>query len=154
MVLAQVIVFNHLCLFGVAVPLVFIYFILCLPIGLSVNWIMTWSFLIGLTIDIFSDTPGMNALSCTLAGLLRHPVLKLYLQRDDNLVDKEPSIAALGPATYIKYALTMTLLYCTMFFIIESMTFHDILLMLARIGASTLLTSLIITGLGSIRHKS
>ena len=53
LVLAQVIVFNHICLFNVAVPLVFIYLILRLPITLSLNWLLTISFFLGLIVDIF-----------------------------------------------------------------------------------------------------
>ncbi len=37
LVLAQAIVFNNICLFNVAVPFVFIYFIISLPITLSTN---------------------------------------------------------------------------------------------------------------------
>lgn len=44
LVLAQVIVFNHICLFNVAVPLVFIYLLVRLPITLSVNWMLTIGF--------------------------------------------------------------------------------------------------------------
>ncbi len=44
LVLSQVVVFNHICLFGMAIPLVFIYFIIKLPITLGVNWLMTLSF--------------------------------------------------------------------------------------------------------------
>lgn len=36
LVLCQVIVFNHICLFGVAVPLVFIYSLIRLPLNLNV----------------------------------------------------------------------------------------------------------------------
>ena len=50
LVVAQVVVFNHLCLFNVAVPLVFIYFIIKLPVNLPVNWAMTVSFLLGLMV--------------------------------------------------------------------------------------------------------
>ena len=35
LVLAQVLVFNHICLFGVAVPFVFIFVLLRLPVTLS-----------------------------------------------------------------------------------------------------------------------
>ena len=38
LVLAQVLVFNHICLFGVAVPFVFIFVLLRLPVTLSREW--------------------------------------------------------------------------------------------------------------------
>ncbi len=41
LVLSQVVVFNHICLFGMAIPLVFIYFIIKLPITLGVTYLPT-----------------------------------------------------------------------------------------------------------------
>ncbi len=41
LVLAQVLVFNHICLFGVAVPFVFIFVLLRLPVTLSREWCFT-----------------------------------------------------------------------------------------------------------------
>lgn len=82
LVLAQVIVFNHICLFNMAVPMVFFYLIIRLPITLSVNWLLTIGFFLGLTVDIFSDTYGMNALACTVEAMLRRPILRLYVPRE------------------------------------------------------------------------
>ena len=56
LVIAQVVVFNHLCLFNVAIPLVFIYLIIKLPVDLSVNWTLSVAFFLGLAVDIFSNT--------------------------------------------------------------------------------------------------
>ena len=109
LVLAQVVVFNHICLFNVAVPLVFIYLILRLPITLSLNWLLTSIFFLGLTVDIFSDTYGMNTLACTVLAMCRRPILRLYVPREEDLTRPEPSMYSLGTATYLKYLLTMTL---------------------------------------------
>ena len=93
---AQAVVFNHLCLFNVAVPLVFIYFIIKLPVNLSVNWTMTVSFLLGLTVDIFSNTQGVNALACTVLAAVRLPLLRLYFPREDDMANPDPSLQTLG----------------------------------------------------------
>lgn len=45
LVLLQAMVFNNICLFNVAVPFVFIYFIVYLPLTLSTNWVLTLAFL-------------------------------------------------------------------------------------------------------------
>ena len=68
MLLAQLIC-NRICLFGVAVPIVFIYFIIRLPMNLSVNWVMCLSFMLGLFVDIFENTQGMNALSANCVAV-------------------------------------------------------------------------------------
>ena len=146
----QVVVFNHICLFGIAVPLVFIYFIIKLPVTLGVNWAMTVSFLLGLTVDVFANTQGMNALACTVLSVCQVPVLHLYLPRQDDLGNPEPSIRTLGPAVFMKYAVTMTLVYCTLFFIIEAFAFFNVPLMLMKIAGSTALTFIIILAIDGV----
>lgn len=150
LVLAQVIVFNHVCLFNVAVPLVFIYLIIRLPITLSLNWVLTISFGLGLVVDIFSDTYGMNTVACTILGALRRPVLRLYVPREEDLTRPEPSMLSLGVAVYIKYLLSMTLIYCTLIFVIEVFTFFNPLQLVLRIVFSTLLSLLIMLGIDTL----
>ncbi len=99
LVFAQVIVFNHICLFNVGVPMVFIYLIIRLPITLAVNWVLTIGFFLGLIVDVFSDTYGMNAVACTVLAMLKRPVLRLYVQREEDLVRPEPSMMSLGRVT-------------------------------------------------------
>lgn len=149
LVLAQVIVFNHICLFNVAVPMVFIYVILRLPITLALNWLLTIGFFLGLIVDIFSDTYGMNTLACTVLAMCRRPILRLYVPREEDLTRPEPSMYSLGTATYLKYLLTMTLLYCSLIFLIEAFTFFNPVRLLLRIVFSTILSMAIMVGIDS-----
>ena len=149
LVLAQVIVFNHICLFNVAVPLVFIYLLVRLPITLSVNWMLTIGFFLGLTVDIFSDTYGMNTLACTIEAMMRKPILRLYVPREEDLTRPEPSMYSLGTATYLKYLLTLTLLYCSLIFLIEAFTFFNPVRLLLRIVFSTILSMALMIGIDS-----
>lgn len=150
LILCQVVVFNHICLFNVAIPLVFIYFIIKLPLTMSVNSLMLTGFLLGLTIDIFSNTLGINALACTIMSALRNPVLRLYLPRQEDIANSIPSIKTLGLGVFLKYVLTFTLGYCLCYFLIEAFTFFNLGILLLRIIFSTILTSLIIIALASI----
>jgi rod shape-determining protein MreD len=149
LVLAQVIVFNHICLFNVAVPLVFIYLLVRLPITLSVNWMLTIGFFLGLIVDIFSDTYGMNTLACTIEAMMRKPILRLYVPREEDLTRPEPSMYSLGTATYLKYLLTLTLLYCSLIFLIEAFTFFNPVRLLLRIVFSTILSMALMIGIDS-----
>lgn len=150
LVLAQVIVFNHICLFNVAVPMVFIYLIIRLPITLSLNWVLTIGFFFGLLVDVFSDTYGMNALACTVLSMLKRPVLRLYVPREEDLTRPEPSMLSLGTGVYMKYLLSMTLIYCALIFIIEAFTFFNPLQLVLRIVFSTLLSLCLMLGIDSI----
>jgi hypothetical protein len=149
LVLAQVIC-SKIILFNVAMPIIFIYLILRLPINMSTNWTLTIAFLLGLIIDIFGNTQGMNALACTLMGAMRHPVFNAYMSREDDMSNPIPSIESLGIGVYMKYMSTMVLIYCIMIFFIQAFTLHNILLTIARIAASSLLTIILLFGLDSL----
>ncbi len=154
MVIAQSVIFNRLVLFSVALAFVFIYFIIKLPVTLGASKVMALSFLLGLCVDIFSDTPGINSLACTCLGGCRHTVLRLYVPREDDVTHRIPSMRTLGAAVFSKYVVTMSLFYCLMVTLIEAFAFFHPLLMLERIVASTLLTSLLILGIDSISSRS
>lgn len=154
LILAQVIVFNHICLFGVAVPFVFIYLIVKLPLTMPVYNVLTIAFLLGLIIDMFSDTPGMNSLACTVVAMSRKGILRLYFNREDDLIDPSPSVKSLGVAVYVKYLLSVTLVYSAIIFIIEGFMFFHPWRMLLKIVCSTLLTSAIISGISAISVRS
>lgn len=153
LIVAQAVVFNHICLFGCAVPLVFIYLIIKLPTNLSVNWAMTIGFLLGLMVDIFSDTQGMNALCCTLLSTFRRPVLHLYVPRDDDMTDHEPSSRSMGRTAFLKYEFSMSLIYCMMFFMVGSMTFFGFGRTLLKIVGSSLLTFIFIMIIDSLTNR-
>ena len=150
---AQAVIFNNLILFNVALPLVFIYLIISLPVTLSTNWSLTIGFVTGLAVDIFSDTPGMNALACTNLAFLRKPVYHLDMAYDDDLSGLRPSISTMGSAAYFKYLLTMVFVYCLMLFAIEAFQFFNIRLLLMRTVFSTIFTFIIIYAIDSLSFK-
>lgn len=154
LVLAQAVVLNHICLWGVAVPIVFFYLILRLPVTLSIYWVLTIGFFTGLLMDMLSDTYGLNALCCTMLAGLRRPLLRLYQARPEEITPPQPSMRSLGIGSFLKYMVTATLIYCTMVFLIDSMTYFHPVLMVIRIGASTLLSALLIAGIDALTSLS
>ena len=78
LVLLQVLILNSVHIAGYATPFLYIYFILKFSSGTSRNELMLWAFFFGLTIDIFSDTPGMNAAATVLLAFLRPSLLRLF----------------------------------------------------------------------------
>ena len=141
---------SKLILFNVAVPFVFIYLILRLPMNWHTNLILTVAFLMGLMVDVFGNTPGMNALSCTVLAGVRHSVFNAFVPRENEMADPIPSMETLGLGVYLKYMVTLVLIYCTLIFFIQAFTLRDVLLTLERILASTMLTALILLGIDSL----
>ena len=150
LVLLQALVFNHIHIFGFSTPLLY----LLLPLSFDSRqkrWSsLLWCFPRGILTDIFSNPPGMASASMTVLGLLQPPVLRLFIQKDEEVV-VNPSVAAMGWLKYVSYTLLLTLSYSIVFFTLEFLSFHDIILWVSSLGGSTLLTVLILVFIDRIR---
>lgn len=152
----QAIVLNRLVLFNCAIPLAFIYLIIVLPASLATNKSLTIGFITGLVVDAFMNTYGLNALCCTILAFVRKPVLHMYILRDEEQSIQPCDTYSLGMAVFMKYALTMAVIYCSLLFTIEAFSFFDIGRLLLRTVASSLYTFVVIlaiSGLSNSRHE-
>lgn len=149
LVLVQVI-FSKIMLFNVATPIIFIYLLLRLPISASLNVVFTVAFFSGLAIDMFNNTQGMNALACLLISAIRSKVFYAFVTRDDETSNIIPSCKSVGTGTYLKYAGTLMLVYCFLIFFIQAFTFHNVLLTIARVICSFVISLILIYGIDSL----
>lgn len=154
LVLVQALLMNHIVLFSSAVCFIFIYFLIKLPINLSANLVLTLGFVLGLTVDMFSDTPGLNALCCTILASLKRPVFFAYEQHDDKNRNVAPSIGTMGFFNFSKYIFSMAAIYCLLSFFVEFIEFTDIVGILIKAGSSTLFTFLVMLAIDSLVYKN
>ena len=152
LVLAQALVLNHIHLFGYATPLLYVYFVVSFPRNYPKWGILLWSFLLGLNVDAFSNTPGVAASAMTLIGLLQPYVLELFMQRDSE-DDFQPSINSMGAGKYIYFTLLLTFIYCIVFFTVEMFIFFNWLQWILNILTSTLLSLLFIVVIDNLRKR-
>ncbi len=150
LILVQVLICNHIILFNVAAPFLFIFLIIRLPLGLSNNLLFTISFFLGFIIDIFSDTLGVNSLAAVILAAVKKPVFYAYIPRDDKTVEVMPCLATLGWAVYCKYLITMTAIFSFLVFSIEFFNFASIKEIIIMTVSSTVLSFLLILAFDSI----
>ncbi len=152
LVLAQVLVLNHIHLLGCAIPLLYIYFVLSIN-RFCPRWAtLLWGFALGLSIDTFSNTPGLAAASLTLVALIQPYLLNLFIAHD-NQDDVKPSFRALGPGKYISYISICVFIFCSMFFTLEAFNFFNWLQWISNIIGSTLITIIFIVVIENIRRN-
>lgn len=142
LVLLQVLVLNRISFLGYAVPFAYIYFILKLPVNCNRSLSTFLGFLLGLSIDMFCNTPGINAAATTFIGFICKPVQGLFFMRDD-YNGQTPGFGILG-MTFMKYAVFIVLIHHIVLISVESFSYFNIELVLLRIGLSTILTSILI----------
>lgn len=152
MCLMQALVLNRIHLFGCATPLLYVYFALIFPRNYPRWAILVWCFLLGLSIDTFSNTPGVASASLTLIGAVQPYFLNLFIPRDA-AEDMSPSAAGLGPLKFSFYSATLILLYCLLFFTLETFNFFNWLQWLECIAGSTVLTAILVLTIESVRKK-
>lgn len=152
LVLLQVLILNNVHIAGYATPFLYIYLILKFESDVPRNILMLWAFFLGLTIDILSDTPGMNAAATVMLAFLRPVFLRLFVPRDtvDSLV---PAIRTMGVSSFLKYLIVSVFVHHGMLLTIEFFSFAHIGTLLLRIVASTLLTVTCIMAMEGIRKR-
>ncbi len=76
LILAQVFIFNRMDLFGFINPYIYVLFILLYPVISNQTQFIFISFLLGLSLDFFSDSGGIHAAACVTAAYVRPFFLK------------------------------------------------------------------------------
>lgn len=151
LLLVQVLVLNQIHLFGFATPLLYVYVAMLFRRNYPRWAILVWCFLMGLGVDVFSDTPGVASAAMTFVGFIQPYVLLLFINRDSP-DDLEPSMRQLGVGKYFLYALIMTFFYCLLFFSLEDFSFFDLLHWLLSVVGSMVLTLLMILVIENLRR--
>jgi len=149
LVFLQIWLFGNVHLFGFATPLLYIYFVIKLPVNMNRNAVLGLSALLGFIIDIFSGTLGLTMFVMVIIGFLRYPLLKLFAPRD--IFDEStPSFSTFGKSVFIRYAGVVTLIHIFLLYVIESLSLFAPGILLLRIAGSFILTILLIFAFESI----
>lgn len=150
--LAQVLILNHIHLFDMAIPLLYVYFTITFRRGMPKWIILLWSFALGLAVDVFSNTPGLASGSMTLLAAVQPYLLELFVPRDsaENL---EVSISTLGVGKFIVFSAILLMVYCLVFFALEAFSFYNWQHWLTCAGASFALSFALMMAIESIRKR-
>ncbi len=140
LVFIQVFLLKNMTFYGLNTPYLYILFILLLPFE-TPNWLLfTLSFLIGLNVDVFSDTVGLHASACTITAFVRVLITSVTVQKDNYDSDPEPSLGIMGFRWFFFYALILTLTHHFFLLNFEVFRFSETPTTLSRVFISSLFT--------------
>jgi len=140
LMLGQILELNNIQFSGFVNPYVYIMIILLIPSVTPAWLVLIVSFLTGLSIDLFSGSPGMHASATLIAGFARPLVLRIISPRDGYESGSSLSMAAYGFRWFITYAATIVLIHHTTLFFLEVFRFTDFFRTIFRILMSSLFT--------------
>lgn len=150
--LVQALVFNQMHVLGFATPLLYVYFIIKFRYNYPHWGLMLWGFVMGVTLDTFSNTPGVASASMTLLSAVRPALLALFVPRDSS-PELVPSFSSLGTARFVYYTMMMVIIYCVVFFSLEMFTIFNVLYWAESILGSMALTVVLILVMENVRRE-
>lgn len=127
------------------VPYLYFLFILWLPFSLSRMGLLVTGFFVGLSLDYFTQRPGLHAAACTLIAYARPAIISLVIPKDSEEFNyREPSPKALGWPQYAVYTFVLTLLHHTYLTLLQWLQFGTFLDFLIKVIATTAISMLLI----------
>ena len=140
LILVQVLLLNNIQLGGYINPYLYVLFILLLPLE-TPNWLLLLlAFILGLGIDMFTNTMGMHAAACVFMAYCRPYITKLISPRDGYDMDTPPTLQNLGLNWFLTYSIVLVLLHHLFLFYIEVFRLHEFFSTLLRVLLSSILT--------------
>ncbi len=140
----QVLILNHLQLGSYIYPAVYVYFILLLPFETAGWLLLLSSFAMGLSVDYFSNTLGLNAAASVFMAFCRPSVLKLLESKREYEPGIQPGIKDLGFKWFFFYTLILVAVHHSALFFLEVFSFSEIRQTIYRIGMSSAATIVLV----------
>lgn len=143
LVLIQVLVLNQVQFSGFVNPYIYILFIMLLPLNTPRYAVLILGFLIGFTIDIFSNSLGIHAAATTLISFVRPGVIRTISNREEDR-SEFPGLKQNSFWWFMYYAIIMVFIHHFAFFFLEVFSFSDFFVTLYRVFLSSVFSIFII----------
>jgi len=131
LVLIQVLVLNHIQFSGFVNPYIYVLFILLLPMSSPRYMVLLLAFLIGITIDVFSNSLGVHSFATVFMAFFRPYIIRLISNREEDKSDY-PGLKQNKFQWFISYVTIMVLIHHLVLFYVEVFTFTNFLVTLTR----------------------
>ena len=132
----------RMTLFDRAFGFFYVGFILFLPYTLGLTYLLLAGFLAGLTVDIFSNTPGIHSFACVLIMYIRNGWLQILYDDPDDLVNINHN--TLGNITFSLFIFPLIFLHHVIIFTIENAGVHLFWLLVSKILLSSAFSFILI----------
>ena len=119
LVLLQGLIIGQIQAARIALPLVYILFILKLPSDFGRKQLLFYGFAIGLAVDIFGNTPGMHATASLWLAMARPALLRWQTGRDaaEYFI---PRVRTMGFGPYVRYIVPGIILHAAVLNVIDT----------------------------------
>ena len=143
LVLIQVLFLNQVQFSGFVNPYFYVLFILLLPLSSPRYVVLILAFLIGLSVDVFSNSLGVHSFAAVIIAYLRPIIIRLITNREEDM-SNYPGLRQNGFAWFLAYTTLMVLIHHVALFYLEVFTFANFFETLFRVFLSSIFSIFII----------
>lgn len=140
----QIIIFKSIHFsadpFSYGMVVFFPLFIMLIPMSVPKSLTILSAFLLGFTVDIFYDSPGVHASACVFIAYIRPLVFKVLMPIGGYKVEDSPSASNFGFVWFASYASIMLMAYLLFYFSMDAFSFVFIFSIFIKTIFSFLLT--------------
>ncbi|WP_405384333.1 rod shape-determining protein MreD [Maribacter sp. LLG6340-A2] len=154
LILVQVLIFNNLNFFGYINPLIYILFLYWYPIKQNRTTFIITCFILGLLVDVFSDTLAINAAATVTIAYLRPTIMRFVF--GVNYEFQSFKLNNSTKAQQFTFLALLTIIHHLVYFTLEIFSFSNSLLILQKtvtVGIATLILSILFSTLFSSRKE-
>ena len=151
LVFLQVFLLNNINLAGYINPYIYILFIVLFPLDGNKGLLIFLSFLLGLSVDIFEDSGGVQAAACVFIAYIRPFVLKYSFGVSYEYNSVKLQIAS--PTERLTYLASMVFIHHFVMFALEIFSFEHLMLLLKSTLFSGVFTLVLIYGILILFNK-
>ena len=154
LILAQVLIFSHIDFMGYINPYIYVLFVLLYPANNNRTLFIFLAFLLGFSVDVFSDSGGVHAAACLIMAYVRPVFLKFSF---GTVYDYQSiKFDQIDFGSRLTYFSALVFIHHFIMFSLEIFNISKIILILEKTlfsGIFTILLCLIITILFSPKRK-
>lgn len=140
----QLAIVNNINLGSYINPMFYLLFLIKIPLNTPRWLLLVLGFILGMAIDIFQNSPGINASATVAAAFARPYIFNLLTSRQDFDPGTSPSVANFGLGWYVSFAALLVFIHHGVLFILEGFGFQFFAQMLLRITISSVFTLLLL----------
>ena len=148
----QVLLFNHLQLFGVCHPYIYVLCLLMMPITLPHSVDMLLGAAAGIVMDTFCNSLGIHTAACILIMFIR-PYLLSAVVNDKERLNEQISLHALGMEAFVKYVVILVILHHLTVFTIAAWSWSHFGFVLVETAVSSMISILCIIGYNALTYR-
>ena len=126
LVILQIFLVDNISLGLYFHPLIYVAFIIMLPLDMKHIWVMLLSAAMGFVIDMLTGMGGLNIIAATAVGFMRPVLLNAAIGHNTSADDTMPALHRMQPKSLLWYIILMIVVHSLIYFFLEAMSLSNL----------------------------